>query len=294
MSGSDTAKKNSPDSAAAREAQSEIDDILNEVEAIRRELSGEPQITSSQSADSSEPSGTGGVTEPKISSDPAASPATEESDEDSEILKEFRESFIKTDVSEDLSDFDELTEVDASPGAEGAPGAARAVKERGARVDGLSEQDLEEDLAIEETLSALVPDDSMNALEELTAHSSDDSEADEGKSLLNQTLAHVAQGNRDESEAIVESSHSKGPEMATAEEERRGDVQPQVNGAAGALPGSLTLVLSGQMTLRLKYDFEGQEVTVSFAEGCLKVELADGTEFKIPVGKFKKPVRSAA
>lgn len=47
--------------------------------------------------------------------------------------------------------------------------------------------------------------------------------------------------------------------------------------------GSLTMSVNGTMTLKLKYEFEGHEVTIRFADHCLKVELADGTEFKIPV-----------
>jgi hypothetical protein len=50
---------------------------------------------------------------------------------------------------------------------------------------------------------------------------------------------------------------------------------------------SLTLSLTGSMTLKLKYEFAGQEVTVGFTDEYLKVELADGTEFKIPVGRQK-------
>lgn len=50
---------------------------------------------------------------------------------------------------------------------------------------------------------------------------------------------------------------------------------------------SLTMSLTGSMTLRLKYEFAGQEVTVGFTEECFKIELADGTEFKIPMGRQK-------
>ncbi|MGK5083286.1 hypothetical protein WDW37_08260 [Bdellovibrionota bacterium FG-1] len=46
---------------------------------------------------------------------------------------------------------------------------------------------------------------------------------------------------------------------------------------------SISVKLSGTMTLKLSYEFEGQEVTVSFNDGALRVELSDGTEFKIPV-----------
>ncbi|MCM2279526.1 MAG: hypothetical protein NDJ89_15730 [Oligoflexia bacterium] len=51
--------------------------------------------------------------------------------------------------------------------------------------------------------------------------------------------------------------------------------------------GTLTMTLTGNMTLRLKYEFEGQEVTVGFQDGSLRVQLADGTEFKVPVGRAR-------
>lgn len=49
--------------------------------------------------------------------------------------------------------------------------------------------------------------------------------------------------------------------------------------------GSLSLTLSGSMTLRLKYEYNGQDVTIRFVDQCLRVELSDGTEFKIPVAR---------
>jgi hypothetical protein len=47
--------------------------------------------------------------------------------------------------------------------------------------------------------------------------------------------------------------------------------------------GCLSMTLSGQMTLKLKYSFEGQEVSIRFVDHCLKIELKDGTEFKVPI-----------
>lgn len=49
--------------------------------------------------------------------------------------------------------------------------------------------------------------------------------------------------------------------------------------------GKMTLTLSGSINLSLKYDYSGEEVTVGFEDEYLFVELSDGTEFKIPVGK---------
>jgi hypothetical protein len=50
--------------------------------------------------------------------------------------------------------------------------------------------------------------------------------------------------------------------------------------------GSLTMTLTGNMTLKLKYEFEGQEVTISFADQALRVQMTDGTEFKVPVSRI--------
>lgn len=53
-------------------------------------------------------------------------------------------------------------------------------------------------------------------------------------------------------------------------------------------PGSLSMTLTGSMTLTLKYEYEGEEVVVGFTDHALKVQLSDGTEFKIPVRKKTK------
>ena len=52
-----------------------------------------------------------------------------------------------------------------------------------------------------------------------------------------------------------------------------------------ASDGTMTMTLTGNMTLRLKYEFGGQEVSVRFGDQFLQLLLADGTEFKIPVGR---------
>ena len=47
--------------------------------------------------------------------------------------------------------------------------------------------------------------------------------------------------------------------------------------------GELTLSLTGNMTLRLKYQYEGNDVMIGFKDHALQVRMSDGTEFKIPV-----------
>ena len=56
--------------------------------------------------------------------------------------------------------------------------------------------------------------------------------------------------------------------------------------------GALSMTLTGAMRLSLKYEQDGQEVSVSFTDQFLMVSLADGTEFKIPVARAAK--RAAA
>ncbi len=46
---------------------------------------------------------------------------------------------------------------------------------------------------------------------------------------------------------------------------------------------SVEMTLTGNMTLRLKYAFNGQQVSVGFKDQFLEVELSDGTQFRIPV-----------
>jgi hypothetical protein len=60
-----------------------------------------------------------------------------------------------------------------------------------------------------------------------------------------------------------------------------------VTGTRTDVPGELTMNLSGSMSLKLKYEYEGQEVFVSFVDGTLQVELADGSEIKIPLAPRK-------
>ena len=57
--------------------------------------------------------------------------------------------------------------------------------------------------------------------------------------------------------------------------------------------GSLSMRLTGSMTLTLEYEYGGEQVTVGFADNMLQVQLSDGTEFKIPVRRESKLRRVA-
>jgi len=56
-------------------------------------------------------------------------------------------------------------------------------------------------------------------------------------------------------------------------------IAPPASGGGGAV----AITLAGNMTLQLSYEYEGQAVTIGFVDGALRLEMTDGTEFKIPV-----------
>jgi hypothetical protein len=49
--------------------------------------------------------------------------------------------------------------------------------------------------------------------------------------------------------------------------------------------GLLKMTMSGSLRLALVYEAEGRAVTVSFDDGFLRVELTDGSEFRIPLSR---------
>ncbi len=61
---------------------------------------------------------------------------------------------------------------------------------------------------------------------------------------------------------------------------RTADVIPIQKGKT--TEGMLTMTLSGKMSLQLKYEFSDQAVTLSVLDETLKIQLADGMEFKVP------------
>lgn len=65
------------------------------------------------------------------------------------------------------------------------------------------------------------------------------------------------------------------------------------NASVTSEEGTLSMTLTGSMTLKLKYEYEGQEVLVGFQDGSLCIQLADGAEFKIPVSRNRAQRRAA-
>lgn len=85
---------------------------------------------------------------------------------------------------------------------------------------------------------------------------------------------------------LVQTNEDKGEVMSDRDE-------TQV-AAETAESGSLSITLTGNMTLKLKYEYEGEEVVIGFSDHALKVQMTDGTEFKIPVKRKAANLRRVA
>jgi hypothetical protein len=96
---------------------------------------------------------------------------------------------------------------------------------------------------------------------------------------MKETQEAIARASREVEEAFEESD----------EENSMRDHDDAGNGNDSAL----NMTLKGNMTLRLQYEVDGQTVTIGFADQCLHVKLADGTEFKVPMRR-PAPVRRSA
>lgn len=101
-----------------------------------------------------------------------------------------------------------------------------------------------------------------------------------GDASIEETLADV-KGEPSEGKSILDD--------VVADEEVTQMGAKKTGAALAAVPSEgdacCEMTLSGNMTLKLKYAYEGQEVSIGFVDGALRVELTDGTEFKIPVGR---------
>lgn len=127
-----------------------------------------------------------------------------------------------------------------------------------------------DDSDMEATLSQLKGDDSGAGLLDSTVDSA-----------LDRAVASTAASTIDnEKETTTEGAG----EMSMSNQSNSGGNSG--TNSSGNSDGSLTLTLTGNMTLKLKYEFEGQEVMVSFADQALSVKMSDGTEFKVPVARL--------
>ena len=67
-----------------------------------------------------------------------------------------------------------------------------------------------------------------------------------------------------------------------------GEIKTTPSSASTAEEGSLSMTISGAMRLELRYALSDQSVYVSFEDQMLRIEMNDGTEFKVPFHKKTK------
>jgi hypothetical protein len=80
-------------------------------------------------------------------------------------------------------------------------------------------------------------------------------------------------------------------QLSSADEELADAIEDMTEEVSGsAEEGSLTMTLTGKMSLKLKYAFDGNEVSVRFQDESLVVALTDGTELKIPLRRGPRRV----
>lgn len=148
-------------------------------------------------------------------------------------------------------------------------------------------------------------DEIMNELEELTKDSvADESSADSEEDMLKDfrgagddaSMEDTLGATVDEEEgassgllAGVTASASSDEDGDSGEEAEEAPAVASVKPirsaskvASSSEQGTLTMSLTGNMVLQLRYEMGEQEVSVSFADDALRVTLSDGTEFKIP------------
>jgi hypothetical protein len=158
----------------------------------------------------------------------------------------------------------------------------------------------EEDLTDLEELSAEFKDDSEENLDELQDFrgGSDEVPMEEmlgeieeevdpnGRSLIDASLGK-SEGNYDEKTPplkVVESHHSNDSEES----------RPSSRSSVSSEPGTLSLSVSGEMTLKLCYEQDGNHVTVHMKEDAMCIELSDGTEFKVPLRRGERSLKKAS
>jgi hypothetical protein len=152
----------------------------------------------------------------------------------------------------------------------------------------LIDQAMEAEAAANKANDEAIPTPELEeVLEEVQSEMDEAIEEDE---LLDESEAEALDDAVAEAEEAALLAANSDSEDHAEEEEVPMSEAPRRGRSSSGQP-TVSVKLTGDMLLRLSYEFEGQEVLVSFADGSLRVELSDGTEFKIPV---RRTLRKAA
>jgi hypothetical protein len=209
-------------------AQDEIDQILNEVEELRKELDASDATTAKPVALIQAPAVPSGV-EPRLEDLLKTGSDSQPEESADDLMKEFHSHLKSSDSS------------------------------------------------MEETLASVKVDSSVKTILD---ESDSDSQTDMGEIPDERPEFDDGSENSEYRENNVIALHDKVVHEKMAQQSSGNSFKP----VESAEPGCLKMTLSGNMTLKLQYEYAGQEVSISFIDDCLKVETHGGAEFKIPFG----------
>lgn len=242
-----------PVAPVSNDAQDEIDQIMSEIEQLQQE------IDSGTGAASQAPKLTvvSAVDDPQAAADAVVAEAAAAMEARSTLEGVTEGSPETLDEHEDA-----LSEFRAAGGDEASLDDLSDLKDDGQGGSGLLDQ-------VETEAGAASP------------------ESAEQDGFDEQEMEHIASFG-----PVVEQNFGTGATARQETEMENRKTGPMGRGAgqssASTNEGSLTMNLTGNMSLKLRYEFEGQEVTIGFVDQFLQVILADGTEFKVPVGQAAK------
>lgn len=274
---------------AAVDPQDEINEIMNEIESLQKSMAGpEPTIDLPKPAAATSRAAPVAAAAPARAAAPAPAPAAAQDPLVSELeadLADFRGS------GDDASMEETLGSMQAEP-------AANSILDDDLKSQIESELQSEPQSEVDSLLEAEMAAETSRHVEEKTAGETKFDSASSDDELLQELEAITP--------PVPEKKTKPAPKMPPAKADAYvaapdhladdlADLAPQGArspaetsfGGGEGTDGTLTMSVAGSMQLKLKYEFDGQEVTLSFSDGALKISLVDGTEFKVPVGRAR-------
>jgi hypothetical protein len=281
--------------------QNDIDQILKEVEELRNELNSETQSVNTQVVSEAIAAALKNPTDSPVQASTDASALKPTLAQATEIANELAGELAKELASITQSTTQSSTETaPSSPAVSEVSSAVTTIPETisapttaMAEDTGAADPETISDDLMKEFHASLESDGSHSESESMESTLAELREDPTVRTLLDQTLDDQARRQTDRENFSATSEAPAEPVVKEPAVMKKVETLPNIessreqNDHQDSASPSLTMSLTGSMTLRLKYEFAGQEVIVGFTDEFLKVELADGTEFKIPVGRQK-------
>lgn len=270
--------------ATPADAQNEIDQIMNDIADLQKELDSANAMQEKNAAPVAAVQRVRPVAAvAPVTPVPAASAEqtgadesleSPESPESNDALNEFRAGTSDSEASLEST----LADLGEEPSGTGQSLLDQVLSGEPETPDEVHEQ---ADVAAETQSEAEEPfEEPVAEAEEVAEEITEEETQEETEEVTNEEIADEEITDELPEESTAESTGDEVSEEVSEEVEE--EESPMSHHDAD---GALTLQLQGSMTLKLKYEADGQEVTVAFSEGCLKVTLGDGTEFKVPVSR---------